>query len=169
LRHVKVPAPEMVQGSRGSELEGAMHPVQTLIVLANEHAARLFWNRGVGHGLEAGVELVAADFPDTDVRHADRPGRNTPGPGLAPHAFDHHESERAQERRRFAAHVAGVVAAASGEADRVILAAAPRMLGVLREALPQAVRARIAAELDKDLLKTPIADLPAHFEAVLAL
>ncbi len=53
--------------------------------------------------------------------------------------------------------------------DRVILVAPPATLGDLREALSDHVRAAVYAELDKDLTKTPVAELPQHLGAVLAV
>jgi protein required for attachment to host cells len=53
--------------------------------------------------------------------------------------------------------------------DRVVLVAPPTTLGDLRAALPAAVREAVSAELDKDLTKTPVAELPRHLGAVLAV
>jgi protein required for attachment to host cells len=39
--------------------------------------------------------------------------------------------------------------------DRLVIAAPPRALGVLRELLPQSVKSRIRAETAKDLLDEP--------------
>jgi protein required for attachment to host cells len=47
-----------------------------------------------------------------------------------------------------------------------MIAAAPRLLGELREDLPKALRAAVAVELAKDLVKIPTHDLPAHFDGV---
>ena len=43
------------------------------------------------------------------------------------------------------------------------------MLGDLRSALSDRVRTAVYAELDKDLTKTPFAELPQHLGAVLAV
>ena len=146
-----------------------MRPVETLIVLASEHQARLYSNRGAGSGLTLVSEIGFDDFPGGDLAYADRPGRWTPGPGIAPHAFDHRESEREQERDRFAARLSDAIAAAAAGADRIVLAAAPRMLGALRAAMPAPLRARVAAERDRNLLKVPAADLPAHLDGAIVV
>jgi protein required for attachment to host cells len=44
-----------------------------------------------------------------------------------------------------------------GAADRIVLAAGPKMLGALRDAMPGALAGHIAEELHKDL-----SDVPAH-------
>ena len=49
------------------------------------------------------------------------------------------------------------------------LVAPPKMLGDLRAELTEAVRAVLYAELDKDLTKTPVKELPGHLGAVLAV
>lgn len=146
-----------------------MRTVRTLVLLAAEKAARFHLNDGVGKGLVADGGLDAADFPDTDTGWSDRPGRGSAGPGLSRHAFDPHETERDQERARFAAHVVAALEDRAASADRIVIAAAPRMLGELRARLPPALAARVVAELDKDLVKVPAADLPAHFAGVLAV
>jgi protein required for attachment to host cells len=43
------------------------------------------------------------------------------------------------------------------------------MLGDLRSALSDHVRAAVYAELDKDLTKTPLNELPKHLGAVMAV
>lgn len=53
--------------------------------------------------------------------------------------------------------------------DRLVLVAPSSALGDLREALSDSVRSLVRAELDKDLTKTPIAELPEHLDAVLAV
>ena len=51
--------------------------------------------------------------------------------------------------------------------DRLVLVAPPTALGDLREALSDPVRSLVRAELDKDLTKIPVAELPSHLGAVL--
>ena len=51
----------------------------------------------------------------------------------------------------------------------IVLAASPRLLGHLRDHMPAALKAHVVAELDKDLVKIPLADLPDHLGAVLAV
>lgn len=147
-----------------------MRAKRTLILLANEKAARFLVNDGVGHGLSELSAFAASDFDDTDTRFSDRPGRQNAAPGMARHGFEPHTPERDQERMAFIAHVVERTAAAWTDGfDRLVVVAAPRMLGALRQALPDDLKAAVVAELDKDLLKTPILDLPGHLDTVLAV
>ena len=68
----------------------------------------------------------------------------------------------------------GKVAAALEEMVRsgtaraaVVIAAAPRTLADLRQALPADAKARILAEIDKDLTKLPLAEIESHGAAAL--
>jgi protein required for attachment to host cells len=53
--------------------------------------------------------------------------------------------------------------------DRLILVAAPSALGDLRAALSPEVRAKVVAEVPKDLTKTPDAAVVEHLSDVLAV
>ncbi|MBM5811196.1 MAG: host attachment protein [Gammaproteobacteria bacterium] len=50
-------------------------------------------------------------------------------------------------------------AARAGAVDRLILVAAPAVLGELRQALPPALQQRVVAELRKDLVRATPAEL----------
>ena len=52
---------------------------------------------------------------------------------------------------------------ASAKHDRIVIAAGPKLLGEVRAHLPKALQSHVAAELHKDLAKTPLHDLPPHF------
>jgi protein required for attachment to host cells len=43
------------------------------------------------------------------------------------------------------------------------------MLGALRDDMPDALKSVLHADLDKDLVKTPLLDLPDHLDDVLAV
>lgn len=137
---------------------------RTLILVANEKTARLFFNEGIGKGLVQCASLADEDFDDSDQSFDDRAGRGSAPFGTGRHAIDPRQTEREQERVAFAAHV---VAATEKEwakgYDRLAIAAAPRMLGELRDALPAAMMAHLAVDLDKDLARVPLQDLPDHF------
>lgn len=51
--------------------------------------------------------------------------------------------------------------------DRLVLVAAPRALGDLREALSKNVFSRVAAEVDKDLTKLPEAEIKEHLKDII--
>jgi protein required for attachment to host cells len=48
--------------------------------------------------------------------------------------------------------------------DRLVLVAAPKALGDLRDLLPKTVHGKIVAEIDKDLTNVPTRDLGKHLD-----
>jgi protein required for attachment to host cells len=48
-----------------------------------------------------------------------------------------------------------------------VVAAAPKMLGVLRKAMSGAPAAALAGDIAKDLMKIPAIDLPKHFDGLI--
>lgn len=148
-----------------------MKPVRTLILLASESEMRLLQNAGVGKGLSERLSRKASDFDDTATRYSDAPGHSQAGPGMAGHGFDRSSSERDQHRTAFARHVIELTQDewSRGSYDRVLIAAAPRMLGELRGLLPIPLAAALMADLDKDLTGFELRDLLRHLETVLAV
>lgn len=51
------------------------------------------------------------------------------------------------------------------QADALVIAAGPKMLGALRDALPKALAAKVTTELHKDLLNLPESELAQHLTA----
>lgn len=146
-----------------------MKPIVTLIVIAAEKELRLLRHAGTGKGLTEVVHRHAEGYPDTDVEYTGGQGRSH----VAGVHFGHGDShaEQDEERLRFAAHVLEETARewAGGTYDRILLAAGPRLLGVLRDRMPAPLKAQVMAELDKDLVKVPVIDLPDHLGGVLAV
>ncbi|MBI1219655.1 MAG: hypothetical protein GC186_14025 [Rhodobacteraceae bacterium] len=143
-----------------------MQSIKTLLVLASEQRARFFENTGVGKGL-AEVEDVGRSALDMDrATPADREGRVAAGGG-ARHGFEPRSLPDDQLRHAFTAEVMAAITARATDApfDRLVIAAPPRMLGLLRAALPHDLRKRLVFDLDKDLIDVAAADLPAHFAA----
>jgi protein required for attachment to host cells len=60
-------------------------------------------------------------------------------------------------------------AAARRRFDALVLIAPPQALGDLRKALAGGVRAKVAAELAKDLTNVPLHELPRHLAEVVRL
>ncbi len=85
--------------------------------------------------------------------YADKPGRAFDSAGQGRHALEPPTDPHVEELERFAREIARVLEDGQqrGAYQRLIIIAAPRLLGMLREVLPDAVRERLQAEIDKDL------------------
>ena len=153
-----------------------MRPIRTLIALASEKELRLLQNLGVGKGAQEVARHSIDEIADRLLAWADEPAREQAAPGMARHAVPPTVTEREYNRDLFAAHVAELIgrAFAAGTPDghpyhRIVIAAAPAMLGALRDKLDDAVKDKVYAELDKDLIHVEAAKLPRHFEEVMVL
>jgi protein required for attachment to host cells len=104
----------------------------------------------------------AAVRPDRELE-TDRPGRRFGGTDGNRHAVDGERSTHRHESELFAKQVARTLdgARSRNEFDRLVLIAAPRMLGMLREALPPPCRAVVAAEIAKDFVHNEIESIRA--------
>ncbi len=142
----------------------------TLVVLADDVGARFLVHEGPGKGLREVASMAVTDFEDIAVDYADRPGRQTGGPGgVARHGFDPHETVEEQARQRFSDHV---IASLEREwqrlaPDHLILAAPPKMLGMLRPRIKGGLAEAPRTDMAKTLTGIPLQDLPSHFEDIL--
>jgi protein required for attachment to host cells len=97
--------------------------------------------------------------PDRQLE-TDRPGRRFGGTdGNSRHGVDGERSTQRHELELFALQVARDLDSARTrhEFDRLVLIAGPRMLGLLRDALPAACRSVVAAEVPKDFVHHDVA------------
>ncbi|WP_413872007.1 host attachment protein [Albidovulum sp.] len=143
---------------------------RTLVLMADDAEARFLLNDGPGTGLKEHACLMADQFPDLQIDYQDRAGRHT-GAGSPRHGIDPRETLEQQRRERFARHVVEALAQEWGQvrAGRLVVAAAPKMLGILRKQLSGAPAAALAGDIAKDLMKIPAIDLPKHFEGLVKL
>jgi len=148
-----------------------MKPTTTWILIADGARGRLFANRGPGKGLELLDESLSADHRATHDIVGDRQGRTYESAGASRHAISARHDPHRELKRDFAVRLAKMLDQRRTEHayDRLVLVAPPSALGDLREALSDHVRSLVRAELDKDLTKTPIAELPGHLATVLAV
>lgn len=146
-----------------------MKPDRTLVLIADDAEARFLINEGPGTGLKDHAGLSTAQFPDLQIDYQDRAVRQTGPGGAARHGVDPRATLEEQRRERFARHVAAALDQEWGQvrADRLVIAAAPKMLGVLRKMIAGPAAAALAGDLAKDLMKTPALDLPKHFEGLI--
>lgn len=148
-----------------------MKTPRTLILLAADQDFRLLSSSDASHAPKEILHRDGTAFSDVDVEFAERPDRgHSPVTGVQ---FSHgaRQSEDEQERSRFAAHVIDALAKewAKGGYDRVVISAGPKMLGVLRDKMPAAVKAHVTAELHKDLVKVPGHELMDHLKGAITL
>ncbi len=145
-----------------------MKPVRTLIIIADDENARFVLNEGVGKGLRECAVLSVAQFAEDTITYEDRPGRGSGGPA-GRHGYESGASADEMGRDRFARHLSQALDQEWRELgpDRLILVAPPKMLGTLRGRIAAVARGAVSAELAKDLVKVPLADLTAHLEGVL--
>lgn len=117
-----------------------------------------------GYHIVAEYDSAAARVPTREIM-SDRPGRVQESGSSGHHAVDARHDAHRERKDSFARDVADHLnkAAAAGAVDALVLYAPPRTLAVLRTALDGAARGKVKAEVDKDLTKAPLADLPRHF------
>ncbi|MGB0629839.1 MAG: host attachment protein [Alphaproteobacteria bacterium] len=149
-----------------------MKPNKTWILVADAAHARIFENLGPGKALrELPAEQIDQETPLTRELGSDRPGRTHDSTGTARHAKVNKADWHEQAKAEFAKVLADRLNAAcqNKSFDRLILAAAPRILGQLRGLLSPKVTSLVAAELNKDLTGVAPAELESHIAKVAAI
>lgn len=125
------------------------------ILVVAEHAAS-FFEVDAGNSVVRPIEIVD-DPQELAEREAEIPGSNASFDGIdgARSAIDLDRISPRLNQSRFARRVADAIESGRSrhEFERLIVMAAPRMLGLIREALPDASRNVIAAEIPKDLAR----------------
>ena len=147
-----------------------MKPTRTWVVIADGGRAKVFESHGPKSDLAHidDMDLEAELPPNRDIL-ADRPGRVIESHGRARHAIENSTDPHKALKREFASMLGDslAVSLAKKRFDRLVIVAPPPVLGDLRDVLSKRVKARIVAELGKDLVKTPRSELPRHLEDVL--
>jgi protein required for attachment to host cells len=132
-----------------------------IILVADGRKALLLRNAGAALSPALVVEhaMEAPENPPDRDQGADAPGRIAKGEGRR--AAVEVEPRRDRAEAAFAAAAAAALtslAAASPPCD-LILVAPPRTLNALRAAMPKRLRARVAGEVAKDLVKHSLPEL----------
>jgi protein required for attachment to host cells len=147
-----------------------MKPDRTWIVIADGANAKVFEHTADNPKLEAvrGVGF-ATRLPPTRELVTDRPVRSFESRGHARHAKTERTDPHRELKRASAERLAEMLKSglAAKRYERLILVAPPVTLGDLRDALAKGVRARVAAELAQDLVKTPQSQLLRHLRGML--
>lgn len=149
-----------------------MKKIITWILLADGARARLLVNEGPGKGLAPAIDQdFAGNRQKTRDIGSDKPGRTFDGAGVGRHAMEPPTDAHRHNELEFARYMASVLDDASkrGSFDRLVLVAPPRALGDLRATLPNGVRDKVIAELNKDLTAATVTDIGDHLRAILAV
>ncbi|WP_212523962.1 host attachment protein [Actibacterium sp. MT2.3-13A] len=138
-----------------------MKSVRTMVIIANDGVARFLENTGNGEGLQE-VKVIK-EAPEEG--YSDFPGRSQASSGTARHKFERPTSEEEHARNLFAAEIVKTAAKlwADNSYNRLLMAAPPKMLGVLRVRLEAPLDDALSGDLDKDLTHVSVHDLPGHF------
>jgi protein required for attachment to host cells len=132
---------------------------KTWVLVADGAHAKIFVGAKKGLRLhETPKETFDATRERSRELGTDRQGRmSTPAMGGQRNAIDWRTDPRRYVEQTFIKSVAEHVEAAvkSGEVNQVVLVAAPRALGDLRNALGDHARAKVVAEVDRELVNEP--------------
>lgn len=132
------------------------------VLVANSSIGRIF-NAPTPLGALEEIESfshTASRAPDRDLS-ADRPGRTFDSMGAGRHAKEATISPKDEEAVRFAEQLAARLdeARAKGDVDALLLVAAPRFLGLLRQQLDPVTRDIVSLEIDQDLTRLAAEDI----------
>jgi protein required for attachment to host cells len=148
-------------------------PNTTWILIADGARARLLAQDKPFEALKPALEqeqLTGSTAQSKEIG-SDRPGRAFDSAGQGRHAMAPSTDPQRYAKFAFARELVERLEDALHGArfQHLVLVAAPKTLGDLRELLPPPVKAKVVAELDKDLTHVPVRDLPRHLASVLKL
>jgi protein required for attachment to host cells len=136
-------------------------PSNALVLVGDGRKALFLRNKGTPRDVELILEReIRQENPPTREQGTDRPGRKHGADGVSRSAVGETDwHERAEER--FAAEIAATLYEMehAQKFDELVVVAAPRFLGNLREALHPEVAQCIVAEVPKDLTTHPVPEL----------
>lgn len=115
------------------------------------------------------VRLESQDNPQHGDQVSDRPGR-MPDTGHGQRSAMDDPDWHLLAKDRFASELSDILyrLAARKAYEKLVLVAPPKTLGALRDGLHKEVRARIVAEVDKDMTNHPVNKIEALLKADLA-
>jgi protein required for attachment to host cells len=141
--------------------------LKTWIVVADGSHARVYERIGRTDTL---ATVLERDDPEARKRNrdlvSDTRGRYTGGAGGPRHAMEVKVSPHQHLEDEFVRKLAGEIdqPANGAKFDRLILIMPPKALGEMRAALSQQTRARVVAELDRDLVSLNSKDLLVYLD-----
>lgn len=140
------------------------------ILVASREEARLFSRRGIGPLALISDMGNPAGLLKTQDLESDKPGRSTDNRMHARHAYSTEESAKDRSLRNFYREVIERLERGfyAHEYESLTLIAEPRLLGIIRDLLPDNVKRMVEREIPKDLSYENDIDIVArlsHFEA----
>ena len=139
-------------------------PHDAIVFVGDGRKALFLRNAGDDKDLNLKPERVFVDHnPPTHEQGTDRPGRSYSSVGHGRSAVsqtDWHELEEHHFAREVAAALEKLVRERHVKA--LVIAAPPRTLADLRQALHKDVKAHVIAEVDKDFTKQPVHEIEKH-------
>jgi putative Mg2+ transporter-C (MgtC) family protein len=149
---------------------GVMSRPITWVLVADGSRARLFVRQPSDGSLSPALdqELIGTNLPSREIA-SDRPGRTFDRGGQGRHAKEPPTDPARHANAEFAREVALLLddRRKAHAFDRLVVVAAPRFLGELRSFMPQQLQDLVAAEIDKDLTKSPPHELKDHLTELL--
>lgn len=136
----------------------------TWVVVADGARAHFFASEDGTLRAALDHDVVASTRSPGRDAESDRPGRSFESANAARHAMEPPTDWKTKERQRLARAVADeLLNAVNRKAfDRLVVAAAPEMLGELRGTMDAQVARLVVAEIDKDLTHLKVHQLPEH-------
>ena len=135
----------------------------TWVVLVDGEKALICENTGTTRAprLRLHAKMAQELEPNRELA-TDRPGR-MPDPGKGQRSAMEETDFNRQAKERFAAEVAGRLNRLAGKVEiaRMVIAAPPQLLSILRDDLDDGLRGRVIAELPKTLTQHPLSELGA--------
>jgi protein required for attachment to host cells len=127
--------------------------------------------RNEGSALKPALRVLSVEEienPPSRAQGADRAGRMNDGRagGVTKSSFDATDFHQLTEDKFAARFAAALDKALSSDAfDKLVIAAPPSSLGVLRASFSDRVRSRIVLEIDSDLVNHPVPDIERRIAA----
>ncbi len=140
-------------------------PHDALVFIGDGRKALFLRNAGDEKFLDLRTERVfAEENPPTHEQGTDRPGRGVESAGTHRRTSMDQTDWHHLEEHRFAERVAKALedVVRQGNVPAILIAAPPKTLADLRKAFHADVKAKIIAELDKDLTKQPVSKIETH-------
>lgn len=140
-------------------------PHDALVFIGDGRKALFLRNAGDEKFPDLRTERVFADDnPATREQGTDKPGRAMESAGTGRRSTMEQTDWHHLEEHRFVARVAAALeeVVREGHVPALLIAAPPKTLADLRRAFPPDVKAKIVAEVGKDLTKHPVGEIETH-------